>query len=158
MTDKQNPVPLASADYPNVGYTHQGWITEDHRYFYINDELDETGGSAEKTRTLIWDVTDLDEPELVKEHFGTTAASDHNLYIRDNLMYQSNYSAGLQILDVSDPENPVQVGMFDVNPVGDNAAGFNGTWSNYPYFESGTIIVTGIESGLFMLKKRQIDI
>ncbi|NNF03522.1 MAG: choice-of-anchor B family protein [Rhodothermales bacterium] len=157
VTDKENPVALASAAYPNVGYTHQGWITEDHRYFYINDELDETGGNADRTRTLIWDVSDLDEPELVKEHFGTTTASDHNLYVRDNLMYQSNYSAGLQILDVSDPENPVQVGMFDVNPTG-NAPGFNGTWSNYPYFESGTIIVTGIESGLFMLKKREIDI
>lgn len=157
VTDKENPVALASAAYPNVGYTHQGWITEDHSYFYVNDELDETGGNAERTRTLIWDITDLDEPELVKEHFGTTTASDHNLYIRDNLMYQSNYSAGLQIMDITDPENPVQVGMFDVDPTGDTP-GFNGTWSNYPYFGSGTIVVTGKESGLYMLKKREIDI
>jgi len=52
----------------------------------------------------------------------------------------------------------VEVGYFDVNPVGDNEAGFNGTWSNYPYFESGTILVTGIESGLFMVKKKQVDL
>jgi choice-of-anchor B domain-containing protein len=158
VTDKSNPIALSTAEYPGAGYTHQGWITENHEYFYVNDELDEVGGTQALTRTLIFDVRDLDDPVLVKEHMGTTAASDHNLYIRGNYMYQSNYSSGLRILDISDPANPVEVGYFDVNPVGDNEAGFNGTWSNYPYFESGTIIVTGIESGLFMLKKRQVDL
>jgi len=158
VTDKANPIALSSAEYPNAGYTHQGWITENHEFFYVNDELDEVSGGQTKTRTLIFDVRDLDDPVLVKELEGTTAASDHNLYVRGNYMYQSNYSAGLRILDISDPSNPVEVGFFDVNPVGDNEAGFNGTWSNYPYFESGTIVVTGIESGLFMLKKRQVDL
>ncbi len=158
VTDKANPIALSTAEYPNAGYTHQGWLTENHEYFYVNDELDEVSGGQAKTRTLIFDVRDLDDPILVKEHIGTTAASDHNLYIRGNYMYQSNYSSGLRILDITDPVNPVEVGYFDVNPVGDNEAGFNGTWSNYPYFESGTIVVTGIESGLFMLKKRQVDL
>jgi len=158
VSDKSNPIALSTAEYPNAGYTHQGWITENHEFFYVNDELDEVSGTQAKTRTLIFDVRDLDDPVLVKELEGTTAASDHNLYVRGNYMYQSNYSAGLRILDISDPSNPVEVGYFDVNPVGDNEAGFNGTWSNYPYFESGTIIVTGIESGLFMLKKRQVDL
>ena len=126
--------------------------------FYVNDELDEVGGTQALTRTLIFDVRDLDDPILVKEHMGTTAASDHNLYVRGNFMYQSNYGSGLRILDISDPANPVEVGYFDVNPVGNNEADFTGTWSNYPYFKSGTIIVTGIESGVFMLKKRQVDL
>ena len=158
VTDKSNPIALSTAEYPNAGYTHQGWITDNHEFFYVNDELDEVSGGEDRTRTLIFDVRDLDDPVLVKELKGTTAASDHNLYVRGNYMYQSNYSAGLRILDISDPANPVEVGYFDVNPVGDNEAGFNGTRSNYPYFESGTIIVTGIESGLFMLKKRQVDL
>jgi len=158
VTDKNNPIGLSTAEYPNAGYTHQGWITDDHEFFYVNDELDEISGEQSRTRTLIFDVRDLDDPVLVQELMGTTAASDHNLYVKGNYMYQSNYSAGLRVLDISDPSNPVEVGYFDVNPQGDNEAGFNGTWSNYPYFESGTILVTGIESGLFMLKKRQIDL
>lgn len=158
VTDKSNPLALSVAEYPNAGYTHQGWITDNHEFFYVNDELDGVSGGQAKTRTLIFDVRDLDDPILVKEHMGTTAASDHNLYVRGNFMYQSNYSSGLRILDISDPGNPVEVGYFDVNPVGNNEAGFNGTWSNYPYFESGTLIVTGIESGVFMLKKRQVDL
>ncbi|MCL7984421.1 MAG: choice-of-anchor B family protein [marine benthic group bacterium] len=155
VTDKKAPRSISVASYPNVGYTHQGWLTEDHQYFYINDELDEINGSVEGTRTLVWDVTDLDDPILVREHFGTNAASDHNLYVRGDRMYQSNYVSGLRVLDISDPENPVEVGYFDTVPFGENVPGFDGSWSNYPYFESGVIVVTSMREGLFVLKRRE---
>jgi choice-of-anchor B domain-containing protein len=138
-----------------VGYSHQGWLTPDHQYYYMNDELDEIAGSVERTRTLIWDVRDLDDPQLVKEFLGNTAATDHNLYIKDNLMYQSHYQAGLRIVDISDPANPVEIGFFDTVPYGTNTPGFGGSWSNYPYFKSGSIIVTSGNEGLFILKKRE---
>ena len=154
VTDKRAPRSISVASYPNVGYTHQGWLTEDHRHFYINDELDEINGSVQGTRTLVWDVTDLDDPILVREHFGTTAASDHNLYVRGDRMYQSNYVSGLRVLDISDPENPVEVGYFDTVPFGENEPGFDGSWSNYPYFDSGVIVVTSVREGLFILKRR----
>ena len=154
VTDKSDPKSISVASYPNVGYTHQGWLTEDHRHFYINDELDEINGSVQGTRTLVWDVTDLDDPILVREHFGTNAASDHNLYVRGDRMYQSNYVSGLRVLDISDPENPVEVGYFDTVPFGENEPGFDGSWSNYPYFESGVIVVTSVREGLFVLKRR----
>ena len=155
VTDKDNPVPLSMASYPNVAYTHQGWLTEDHRYFYMNDEGDEPRGLVEGTRTLVWDVSDLDDPVLVKEHIATTTTTDHNLYIRGNLMYQSNYQSGLRILDITNPEDPVEVGFFDTVPFDE---GGGGSWSNYPYFQSGVIIVTSSREGLFVLKKKDIDI
>jgi len=157
VSDKSNPIAMSMAEYPNAGYTHQGWLSDDHEFFYVNDELDEVSGEQSRTRTMIFDVRDLDDPILVQEMLGTTAASDHNLYVQGNYMYQSNYNSGLRIFDISDPANPVEVGYFDVHPDSDDA-GFSGTWSNYPYFESGTILVTGIESGLFMLKKKQVDL
>ncbi len=155
VTDKENPVPLAVATYPNVGYTHQGWLTEDHRYFFMDDELDELQGKVERTRTLVWDVADLDDPVLVKEFFGTTPASDHNLYVRGNLVYQSNYQAGLRILDIGDPENPREVAWFDTVPFGENTAGFGGSWSNYPFFPSENVIVTSGRQGLFVVRKSE---
>jgi choice-of-anchor B domain-containing protein len=155
VTDKSNPVSIASAAYPNVSYTHQGWISEDHRYFYVNDELDEISGNVPETRTLIWDITELEDPQLVKEYMWGNESSDHNLYIRGNLMYQSNYASGLHIHDITDPENPVEVGHFDTMPVGDNGPGFAGSWSNYPFFESGTIAVSSIGEGLFLLRKTE---
>ena len=157
VTDKANPVAIANAKYPNARYAHQGWLTDDHSYFYMNDELDETGGTTEYTRTLIWDVADLDDPQLVREFLSENKSSDHNLYIRGNLMYQSNYASGLRIFDISDFANPVEVGFFDTITVMPDAPGFIGSWSNYPYFESGTIVVTSMEEGLFVLKKREVD-
>ena len=72
---------------------------------------------------------------------------------RGNLAFQSNYCAGLRILDVSEIEEGElrELGYFDVAP-DCNSPGFSGAWSNYPYFESGTIIVSSIERGLFVLR------
>ncbi len=157
VSDKDSPVKLSNATYPNYGYSHQGWLTEDHRFFYMNDELDELQGLTDGTRTMIWDVSDLDDPQLVKEHVSENKASDHNLYIVDDLMYQSNYQAGLRVLDISDRENPVEVGFFDTVPHGENVPSFGGSWSNYPFFQSGIIVVTSGDEGMFILRKRSVD-
>ena len=170
VTDKDNPVRISSASYPEVAYAHQGWLTADGRYFYMNDEGDEganqaaiaadSTGTVEEmagTRTLIWDVSDLDDPIMVKEHFGETLTIDHNLYIVDNLMYQSNYVSGLRVLDISDPENPVEVGYFDTVPW-DESVTFDGSWSNYPFFASGTVVVSSGQEGVFFLKYRKPEL
>ena len=146
VTDKDASVSISNTSYPNVAYAHQGWLTEDHRYFYMNDEGDEPQGLVEGTRTLVWDVTDLDDPILVREYIASTPDTDHNLYIVGDLMYQSNYGAGLRILDISSPEDPVEIAYFDNSPYG------GASWSNYPFFESGIIAVTGTGDGLFLLK------
>jgi choice-of-anchor B domain-containing protein len=155
VTDKQNPEAVARASYPNVGYSHQGWFDEEQRYFFMDDELDELQGLVPRTRTIIWDLTDLDDPQVVGEFLGTTQASDHNLYILGNTMYQSNYQSGLRVIDISDPKNPKESAYFDTVPYGANAAGFGGSWSNYPFFSSGNIAVTSGSEGLFILKKRE---
>jgi choice-of-anchor B domain-containing protein len=121
----------------------------------MNDELDELGGSVATTRTLVWDLNDLDDPVLAKEFMGTTAATDHNLYVNGNRMYQSNYVAGLRVIDISDPTNPKEVGYFDTVPYGENVAGFGGTWSNYPFFKNGVVAVSSRREGLFLVRPRQ---
>ena len=88
------------------------------------------------------DLTDLEDPVVAKEFYGTTAAIDHNLYVKGRYMYQSNYVAGLRVVDVNDPVKPVEVGYFDTVPFGENLPGFSGSWSNYPYFKSGVVAVT----------------
>ncbi|MEX2000258.1 MAG: choice-of-anchor B family protein [Gemmatimonadales bacterium] len=154
VSDKQNPVALSRASYPNVGYTHQGWLTDDQRYFYMDDELDELQGKTDGTRTLIWDVEDLQDPVLLGAYVSENKASDHNLYIQGDLMFQSNYQSGLRVLDISDRANPRPVGHFDTVPYGSDSPGFGGSWSNYPYFASGTIVVTSGSEGLFILRKQ----
>jgi choice-of-anchor B domain-containing protein len=151
VTDKKAPKAISRATYPRVAYTHQGWLTDDHKYFYVDDEIDEIQG-VPKTRTLIWDLTDLENPKLAKEHMGVEATSDHNLYIVGNLMFQANYKSGLRVLDITDRENPREVAFFDTAPYTPNDPGYQGAWSVYPFFKSGTVVVNSIEQGLFILR------
>ena len=153
VTDKENPVEVSSASSTNPAYIHQGWLTPDHRYFYQDDEADVIADNVETTRTLIWDLSDIEDPVLIKEFMGSHPASAHNLYIKDGFVYQANYLYGLHILDISDPGNPREVAAFDTAPYNEGP-GFGGAWSNYPYFKSGTVIVTSMQEGLFVLKKR----
>jgi hypothetical protein len=152
VTNKTTPAQLSRTGYIGSDYTHQGWITEDHAYFLLDDEGDETG-FGHNTRTYIWDLADLDNPLLIDNYTASTAAIDHNLYIKGNYAFEANYRAGLRILDIHDIANGnlFEEAYFDIYP-GSDSASFNGAWSNYPYFDSGVIVVSGIEQGLYVLQ------
>jgi choice-of-anchor B domain-containing protein len=157
VTDKLLPVQVAKVEYPDTEYAHQGWLTEDQTHFLMGDELDEMYAGADRTRTLVFDVTDIDDAQFVGVNEGTTSAIDHNMYVKDGLFYQSNYAAGLQVVDSSGLQSGSgnatlpQVAFFDSFPAHDDPE-FVGTWSNYPYFPSGTIAFSGIDEGLFLVK------
>jgi choice-of-anchor B domain-containing protein len=157
VTDKASPRMLATVSHPNPAYLHQGWLTEDHKYFFMDDESDVIRGNVETTRTLVWDVSDLEDPRLAKEFMGSMPASAHNQYVIGNYSYQANYRYGLHVLDVSNPENPREVGHFDTSPY-QTGPGFSGAWSTYPFFKSGTVVVTSLQEGVFFLKKRPTQV
>jgi len=153
-TDRANPTMLARGTYPTPAYTHQGWFTEDMRYVLINDELDETQGLAPSARTLIMDLADLDNPEYVGAYFSPVPTIDHNLYIRNGKAYLANYTAGLRVLDVSGVAegNLTEIAYFDTFPAND-AMTFAGAWNVNPFLPSGTILISDINGGLFILRE-----
>jgi choice-of-anchor B domain-containing protein len=153
VTDKQNPTNISSIQYSNLGYTHQGWFTEDQRYFILGDELDEINFGF-NSRTLVFDVSDLDNPVLHTTYVGATAAIDHNGYVKGDEFFLANYTAGVRMLDISgiDGGTISEAGYFDSYPPNNNA-GFDGVWSVYPFLPSGKIIVSDINSGLFIIQK-----
>ena len=160
VTDKSNTVSVAVMRYPLTAYSHQGWFTEDHRYFIANDELDEANftDSFGGTRTLFWDVTDLDDPVLLTEYFSPVKTIDHNLYVREHYAYLSNYESGLRILDIEDIANPIEIAYFDTDPVSNRISFEYGAWSSYPYFKSGIVVVSSMEQGLFVLQPTSLSI
>ena len=153
ISQKNAPVAISTLGYPFIGYTHQGWFTEDQRYFILGDELDEIN-SGFRSRTLIFDVTDLDNPVLHDTYLGPTSAIDHNGYVLGDEFFLANYTAGVRVLDISGitDRSISETGFFDTFPANDNTQ-FDGVWSIYPFFESGKIVISDINRGLFVIKK-----
>lgn len=152
VSDKNNPSTISLETYDGRGYMHQGWLSEDQRYFFMNDELDERY-NHHNTRTYVWDLQELNNPEMIGHYQHNTPGIDHNLYVKDDLMYQANYTAGLRILDVGDPtpEKISEVAYFDTTPQSEEVT-FGGLWSVYPWLSGDKIIVSDINQGLFILK------
>lgn len=153
VTDKANIRQLARQTYNGVRYCHQGWLTEDHRHFLMDDEGDETN-FKHNTRTYLWDVSDLTNPRNFANYEHSTRSTDHDQYVHEGYVYQGNYDAGLRILDLARIAQGTldEVGYFDIVPDSDEA-GFSGAWGAYPYFKSGTILVPGREQGLYLLRR-----
>ncbi|HYE96812.1 MAG TPA: choice-of-anchor B family protein, partial [Rubricoccaceae bacterium] len=67
VTNKANPTLISRGFYPNTGYTHQGWFTDDRRHILLDDEFDPANPG---TRTIVMSVADLDAPTFDFNYFG----------------------------------------------------------------------------------------
>ncbi len=144
VTDKGNMFLRSHRTYPNTAYCHQGWVSEDRQYLYLNDELDGI------QQTTVFDIVDLDNPIFLNNFSSSENGTDHNLYVRDGFIFEANYRSGLRVFDArTDPLNPPEVGFYDTYAGG--GKGFDGAWSNYPFFPSGNVIVSDRSGGLFVL-------
>ncbi len=148
--DKSAPKTLASATYPSLAYSHSGWTTDDGRYLYAFDEIDELSGVA-STRAMVFDLIDIENPQLVATWNGPTAATDHNGFVRGNYIHLSNYNRGYTIIDITNPLLPFHAGNYDTFAANDNP-GFNGIWGCFPYYQSNIVAMSDIQRGLLIFK------
>jgi choice-of-anchor B domain-containing protein len=170
VTDKKNTSIISRTSYEGASYTHQGWVLDvnNQEYLILDDEYDEydkAGPAADGYPvTYIWDIKNLETPKQTGYYKTSVKGIDHNQYVIDGLSYQSNYGAGLRILDLSSiPSNPTGSGVkelafFDIYPEDDEAPGggvidFVGSWSSYAYFKSGFILINTMERGAFVVKR-----
>jgi choice-of-anchor B domain-containing protein len=151
VTNKNAPVQLSRTTYPGVAYTHQTWLKPDHTQLALDDELDEQR-FRHNTRTRFFDVTNLEAPFVAFIFNSRTPAIDHNQYWLRDHVFQSNYRAGLRLLELRTGglARVLERGYFDIHPPDDLPA-FNGTWSNYPYLPSRNYLISSIEEGLFVV-------
>ena len=157
VTNKNNMFEIAKSQYPQIGYTHQCWLTEDQRYAIVGDELDELNFGG-RTRLLIWDLLDLDNPVFLGTWLGETNSIDHNIYIRGDKVFMANYASGLRVLqiDPNDIMNLTEVAFIDTF-MSDNDIDFDGCWTSFPFFESGTVIASDRQNGLFVVQLSQLS-
>jgi choice-of-anchor B domain-containing protein len=169
VSNKKNATIISRTSYQGASYTHQGWVLDpmNQEYLLLDDELDESRGNQPAADgypvTYIWDIKSLESPKQTGIWKASVKGIDHNQYVINGLSYQSNYGAGLRVIDVSSiPSDPTGAGIceaayFDIYPEDDTAPGggivkYSGTWSSYAYFKSGYIFINTIERGAFVVK------
>lgn len=139
------PVYLESLTfYPDIGTNHSGWKSGNTYIF-----ADENHGLDLK----VADVSDLSNISIIAL-FNSGVDSNsiaHNLIIKDQFVYVSYYHDGLQVFDISDPGNPIKAAYYDTF-LPDHHNGYAGNWGVYPLLPSGNILVSDIQSGLFVLE------
>lgn len=160
VTNKSNMVYLSRTSYLGAKYVHQGWLSEDQKYFVIDDELDElsrrplNNNMIDEARTYVMDLSDLDEPSYQGYHSATGKSIDHNQYIVGRHTFQANYSEGLRILELGNLSEAemTEVAFFDTHPNNPAASNFSGAWNVFPFFDNGMVLVSDINRGIFILK------
>lgn len=152
VTDKSAPVRLSSTTYSDASYTHSGWPTTDQRHIFVHDETEEIFGGI-RTQIYTMNVDDLRNPFIVASYQGPDTATDHNGYVKDGFLYVSHYRRGLVVFDAGNPVELKEVASFDsfLAPASDTA-GTDGAWGVYPFLPSGTVVVSDISNGLFVLR------
>jgi choice-of-anchor B domain-containing protein len=136
--------------YPFKGYNHSSWVG----YDYIGVMADETFGMPIK-------VIDTRYPDNIQvlstfSPRGTdTTSVPHNPYLLGQYAFISYYMDGLQIYDLSDPYHPVQAGYYDTYPGADGQK-FAGAWGCYPYLPSRRILVSDMQTGLYVFDVNEI--
>ena len=126
---------------PSISF-HNAWTTEDGRYLLTTEE---TSGRPVR----IWDLIDERNPVELSRWIGP-GNLPHNVHVKGNYAHIAHYGGGYRVLDISDVTQPSEVGFYNSNK--SNPTGFVGVWEVYPYFQSGKVIMSSIEDGLFVTK------
>jgi choice-of-anchor B domain-containing protein len=170
VTDKNNILEIATPTHPGASFTHQGWLTEDHRFLVVGDEEDELFGISDPrnpdlpdtARTYFFDVQDLNNPNFVGFFDSPAASIDHNLFVKGDRVYQANYTAGVRVLDISNLAVDVnlvsELAHMDTEPrlpnknMNHNINIFIGPWGVFPFYDSGTIAASDGINGLILMR------
>ena len=148
FTDPVSPTLLGTLDnYPQQGYNHSGWLSQDGQYYYMSDE---THGLEMKVLDVS-DPTDIEVTDFFSADNPAPSSIPHNQVVACDYLYVSYYYDGLQVYDISDPATPIRIAEFDTSNEPD-ACSFKGAWGVYPFLPSGNILVSDMQEGLFVFE------
>lgn len=131
---------------PGAG-PHNTALTDDRKRLFVTDEI----GTAPYL-LKVWNIENKTSPVYVTnwQPTGITTSIVHNIEIYGNYGIIAHYSAGVRVIDISNPDVPVEVAWYDTYPSNNNES-YNGCWGVY-MFPSGTIIASDRQTGLYVLK------
>ncbi|HEX2897662.1 MAG TPA: choice-of-anchor B family protein, partial [candidate division Zixibacteria bacterium] len=144
ITNKSEPDSIGHFNYPGSG-AHNGEFLQGTSFIAIGDEIGSTGN-----HTRMFDLRDLNNIDYIYDIIVDANAVAHNCYARNDTLYIAHYSEGIRMWDVSDPFNPVELGYYDSYLPAQY--GYVGVWNVFPFFASGKVIASDMQSGLFVLQ------
>lgn len=127
---------------------HNIAISNDRGYAFVADEI------AGNPRLLkIWDIHNLSNVIKIAEWQPTSITTSiiHNVELFGNYLFAAHYTAGLRVINVSNPAAPVESAWYDTYPP-DNGFTYDGCWGVYVFPNSHKIIASDRETGLYVLK------
>jgi choice-of-anchor B domain-containing protein len=147
-------------NYPDPGYNHSSWLNEEGNLLVM---CDETHGSDVKLVDVTdpFDISSDDITTFYSELLGPEAPSAsvaHNPFILGDLVYISYYHDGVQVFDISNPNDIEVLAYYDTYPDNDGYSGYDGCWGVYPFFPSGIIIGSDQIYGLYVLQIEQFPL
>ncbi|MBK8967864.1 MAG: choice-of-anchor B family protein [Saprospiraceae bacterium] len=139
LHDKSNPNLIETQNTPN-NFTHNTWPSDNRKTLFTTDETNNSYLAA-------YDISNLDNITLldkIQSNPGSNSAV-HNTHILGNFAVTAWYKDGFTIVDITRPDNLVQVGNYDTYP-NRSGSGYDGCWGVYPYFPSGNILASTIRA------------
>lgn len=140
LTNPATPTLVSSWTYPG-GFTHNAWPDSSGNTLYVTDEVN---GEPLK----VFDISTLTSPVLVNRLTSNPKAIVHNAHVKGRELFLSNYTEGIRLLDISDPWHPAEFATADSWPGA--SGGFFGAWGVCPYFPSGLVIASDMQTGLYV--------
>ena len=138
VSDKSNPVVIGTHQTPSV-FTHNAWVSDDGKYVFTTDEKSD----AYIASYDISDMSNIQEIDRIQSNPESNSIP-HNTHVDGNFLITSWYRDGTVVHDISNPHNLVQVAYYD--SYSGSGDGFDGCWGTYPFFPSGNIISSDINS------------
>lgn len=146
-SNKNSPTVYSEfSNLPNYSLTHNTWVTDDRRFMLTTDE-----GQSPPGALKIWNIENLSNIQFVVQWRPPGNSVVHNVVIKDTLAYVSHYEEGIRVLNISNPEQPQEIAYYDTYPAS-NTNNYRGNWGNYPFFASGKIISSDMQTGLYVTK------
>ncbi|MFK7907422.1 MAG: choice-of-anchor B family protein [Chitinophagales bacterium] len=150
VSNKTNPTVLGTKATPK-DFAHAVWVSDNNQTAFVTEEKSDAW-------VVAYDVSDVDDIQELDRYksFPGTNVIPHNTFVKGNFIINSYYTSGVIVLDATHPDNLIEVGNYDT-ATGFSGNGFNGCWGVYPYFPSGTIIASDIETGLYVFTPTYIQ-
>jgi choice-of-anchor B domain-containing protein len=145
ILDVRDPEAIVEVDRFFTGgrSTHNAWLTDDGRYLFTTDERPARPIEG-------WDLQGGPPVRKVSEYIARPGGLPHNVLIDGHRLVLSHYTDGVRLLDIRDPERPVEIGFYDTFEGPDE--NFEGAWGAYIFPASNLILVSDISGGLFVVQ------